>query len=297
MSLLEFPIRRYPFTLIVFLCLAVLGWFAFSNIPREEDPVLQDLRRSSSPRSSRAPIRRTSSASSPSPSKDRLAELDDVKKIETTVVGRRRRRSASSSKPTRMPTRRYDEVTREVNALRPELPQDIAQLEIRKCSPGLVNIVELALVSEDAPYRELEDYARELKDTLKSRRRHPHLRELGIPRARAARRSRPEAHGGARCSRRARSSKPCRARTRTSPRDSRPRPAQLQPQDLGLVHIARRSARHGGLGRGRPFRSRARHRECELGHAALELLARFNGKRAVIVTANQKRRLQHPDAQ
>ena len=38
MSLLEFPIRRYPFTLIVFLCLAVLGWFAFANIAREEDP-------------------------------------------------------------------------------------------------------------------------------------------------------------------------------------------------------------------------------------------------------------------
>ena len=31
-----------------------------------------------------------------------------------------------------------------------------------------MNIVELALVSEDAPYRELEDYARELKDTLKT---------------------------------------------------------------------------------------------------------------------------------
>ena len=31
-----------------------------------------------------------------------------------------------------------------------------------------MNIVELALVSEDAPYRELEDRARELKDTLKT---------------------------------------------------------------------------------------------------------------------------------
>ena len=64
MSLLEFPIRRYPFTLIVFLCLAVLGWFAFTSIPREEDPYFKipgvlhhrDL--------SRARIRRTSSASS-----------------------------------------------------------------------------------------------------------------------------------------------------------------------------------------------------------------------------------------
>ena len=64
--------------------------------------------------------------------------------------------------------KKYDEVTREVNALRPDLPQDIAQLEIRKIAPSLVNIVEIALVSEDAPYRELEDHARELKDALKT---------------------------------------------------------------------------------------------------------------------------------
>ena len=38
MSLLEFPIRRYPFTLVLFLCLAALGWFAFTSVPREEDP-------------------------------------------------------------------------------------------------------------------------------------------------------------------------------------------------------------------------------------------------------------------
>ena len=32
--------------------------------------------------------------------------------------------------------KKYDEVTREVNALRPELPPDIAQLEIQQDQPG-----------------------------------------------------------------------------------------------------------------------------------------------------------------
>ena len=38
MSLLEFPIRRYQFTLVAFLCLVALGWYAFASVPREEDP-------------------------------------------------------------------------------------------------------------------------------------------------------------------------------------------------------------------------------------------------------------------
>ncbi|HEY1873873.1 MAG TPA: efflux RND transporter permease subunit, partial [Steroidobacteraceae bacterium] len=63
---------------------------------------------------------------------------------------------------------KYDEVQREVNALRPQLPAEVQKIEIRRVSPGLVNIVQVALVSNDAPYRELEDYARELKDLLKT---------------------------------------------------------------------------------------------------------------------------------
>ena len=38
MTLLEFPIRRYQFTLVAFMCLVALGWYAFASVPREEDP-------------------------------------------------------------------------------------------------------------------------------------------------------------------------------------------------------------------------------------------------------------------
>ncbi|MGB8694708.1 MAG: efflux RND transporter permease subunit, partial [Steroidobacteraceae bacterium] len=38
MQLLELPIRRHQFTLVAFLCLAVLGVYTFQQIPREEDP-------------------------------------------------------------------------------------------------------------------------------------------------------------------------------------------------------------------------------------------------------------------
>ena len=166
MSLLEFPLRRYPFTIVVFLCLIVLGWFAFKSVPREEDPYLKFagfLITAVYPGADPKDLERLVSK----PIEDRFAELDDVYKIETTVTDGV---SVTAIEFTARadPDKKYDEVTREINALRPTLPAELASLEVRKLSPGLVNILQVALVSEDATYRELEDYARELKDTLKA---------------------------------------------------------------------------------------------------------------------------------
>jgi multidrug efflux pump subunit AcrB len=166
MSLLEFPIKRYQFTLVAFLCLVALGWFAFTAVPREEDPFFKIpgfLIVAVNPGADPKDLERLVAKRI----EDRLAELDDVYKIETIVTdgvsATRIEFNASADAD-----KKYDEVTREVNALRPELPPEIAKLEVRKLSPGLVNVVQLALVSEDAPYRELEDYARALKDLLKT---------------------------------------------------------------------------------------------------------------------------------
>ena len=166
MSLLEFPITRYQFTLVAFLCLVALGWFAFSSVPREEDPnfkIPAFLLTAIDPGADPQDLERLIAK----PIEDRLAELDDVYKIETTI------RDGASVVYIEFNARtdadkKYDEVTREINALRRELPAELTSIEVRKISPGLVNIVQLALVSEEAPYRELEDYARALKDALKT---------------------------------------------------------------------------------------------------------------------------------
>ncbi|HNR23268.1 MAG TPA: efflux RND transporter permease subunit, partial [Steroidobacteraceae bacterium] len=165
MTALEFPIRRYQFTLVAFLCLIALGWYAFANVPREEDPYFKipgffvtAIYPGADPRDLERLVAK--------PIEDRLAELDDVKKIETTITDGVSF-TAIEFQARVDPDEAYDEVMREVNALRPTLPQEIAEIEIRKLSPGLVNTVQLALVSEEATWRELEDYARDLKDTLK----------------------------------------------------------------------------------------------------------------------------------
>jgi multidrug efflux pump subunit AcrB len=165
MGLLEFPIRRYQFTLVAFLCLVALGWYAFTSVPREEDPyfkipgfTIAAIYPGADPKDLERLIAK--------PLEDRFAALDDVLKMETSI-----RDGVSFTAIEFLAStdadKKYDEITRELNALRPEFPPE-TQIIVRKFSPGLVNTVQIALLSEDAPYRELEDYARELKDRLKT---------------------------------------------------------------------------------------------------------------------------------
>jgi multidrug efflux pump subunit AcrB len=166
MTFLEFPIKRYPFTLIAFLGLIALGIYSFNSIARSEDPyfpipafVISAILPGGDPVEMERLISK--------PIEDRMAELDDIKVINST---------SSDGLAVVIPEfiagvdveRKYEEIVREVNALRPDLPAQIVKLDIRKVNPGLVNIVQMALVSDDAPYAELEDLARSLKDSLKT---------------------------------------------------------------------------------------------------------------------------------
>ena len=169
MQLLEFPIRRYQFTLVVFLCLAAIGWFSFSNIPREEDPFFKTAAYSIPiiyPGADPVEIERLVVK----PIEDRIAALDDVFKLETTVVdgvGVIFIQFGVNSDP----DKKYDEVTREVGVVRDSLAaggSSVVNITVRKWSPAYVNIVQFALVSEEAPYSELEDTARDLADALKA---------------------------------------------------------------------------------------------------------------------------------
>ena len=166
MTLLEYPIRRFQPTLVAFLCLVALGIYAFLGVPREEDPYFKISAFIISvilPGADPVDLERLVAK----PIEDRLAELDDVKQIESTVVDNVAVVVIKFEAFTD-PDKKYDEVQREINALRPSLPGQIARLEIRKFSPALVNTVQFALVSATATYRELEDLARDLKDRLKT---------------------------------------------------------------------------------------------------------------------------------
>ena len=166
MRIWDFSVRHWQFTLVLFGLLIAVGVNAYLNIPRSEDPEFH------------APIPTVVvvyPGADPEdieslvvdPIEDAINELDDIKRMES--------RSMDGVGVIQIefhwhtdPDEKYDEVVREVNRIRGELPAGLASLEIRKAGSGLVNIVQMALVSEDASYRELEKLAEDLKDSIET---------------------------------------------------------------------------------------------------------------------------------
>ena len=165
MKLLEFPIRRHQFSLVAFLCVAALGLYSFLSLPREEDPHINlaaGIVTAIYPGADPVDLERSFAR----PMEDRIAELGDIRRLESIIA------DGVGSVIVEFEAdvdadEKVDAVRRELNALRTELPPEIRRVELRRVSPSLVNIVQLALVSETAPYGELEAQARELRDLLK----------------------------------------------------------------------------------------------------------------------------------
>ena len=177
------------------------------------------------------------------PIEDRLAALDDVLKMETSI------RDGVSFTAIEFETfvdadKKYDEVTREVNALRPEFPPE-TQIIIRQVftGPG-----EHRCRSRWCPTTRRTASSRTTRASSRTRSRPSTAcapRRAGPIPARELRvavdlqahvRAQPRARAGHR--RRA-------ERERQHSRGlRRPRAAQLQPQDLRQLHLARPGARH-----------------------------------------------------
>lgn len=162
MRLTAFAVNRFQFTLVVFFLLVAIGFYAFTKIPRQEDPhfdipivaVIAVL-----PGADPVDMEKLVAE----PIEDALDSLDDVKKtwsqIEAGVAVVRVEFDWSKDAE-----KKYDEAIREINTVRAELPKEVRSLDIIKANPGNVNIVQFALVSPRADYRQMHDYAEALKD-------------------------------------------------------------------------------------------------------------------------------------
>lgn len=179
MTLLEFPVRRYQFTVVLFVMLVALGWSSWSTIPRGEDPPLDfpifnivTVYPGAGPRDMERLVVREL--------ENRLAALDDVdeirSRIEDGVVI-----TTIEFDPAEDADRKYEEVLREVNGLRPELPDELERLEVFKATTLGVAIAQLALVSETLPYHELEELADDVEDRLSTLPGVREVEQWGIP--------------------------------------------------------------------------------------------------------------------
>ena len=166
MSIWSFAVRRWQFTLVVFALLIALGVASFVSIPRSEDPTFPFPATTITivwPGADPSDMERVVIK----PLEDAVNSLDNVKKIVSSafdglaVVHVEFHYGAD-------PEKKQDEVIREFNRIRSTLPSDIAQIDIVKNNPGLVNVVQMALVSDTASYRELKERAESLRDLIET---------------------------------------------------------------------------------------------------------------------------------
>ncbi len=164
MNLSEFSVKNWQFMLVLFTGVVALGINSLLNMPRSEDPdfsipsfvVIYVYPGTDAVDMEELIVDKV---------EERFAELDNVKKLRTTVDDGLAAITIEYEYKEDV-EEKYQEIIREVNALQSELPPDIFRTEIRRFSPSDVNIVQVALQSETASDRELGKEADRLKTVL-----------------------------------------------------------------------------------------------------------------------------------
>lgn len=163
-GLVAFSVKRWQFTVLLFLMFAALGASNWMAIPRAEDPDFP------------VPIFTTVAVypgASPEdmeqmvtePIEKQLKSLDDVKELKSTssdglsVVMIEFNSDVDAD-------RKYDQVLREINGLRPELPSALQRLEVKRNENSDLTVFQLALVAPTAPYAQLDDIAKRMETAL-----------------------------------------------------------------------------------------------------------------------------------
>src|SRR3984885_10397335 len=164
MKITDFSVKNYQFTLIVFVMLAAIGINSLLNMPRGEDPDIESpsfsaiiIYPGTSPRDMEELV--------VNPIEKRFNEMDDVKRIRSTIDDGLAVIQIEF-KYDKDPDKKYQDVIRELDAIRNDLPKDILSINVQRFTPSDVNILQVGLLSESAPYRDLEEWSKKLKERL-----------------------------------------------------------------------------------------------------------------------------------
>ncbi|MEM6964299.1 MAG: efflux RND transporter permease subunit [Bacteroidota bacterium] len=163
-------IRNAQFVLIIILIAVVLGIRSFLSMPRSEDPQVQFpfynmiiVYPGTSPEDMENLI--------VDPIEKSINELEGITEIEANIsegLARIGINSEFEGDADDYKTK-YNEVLRQINQVRPQLPDGIVLFDIRQIKPqDMVNYLVFALSSDQTGYGELQDLAENLEDQLES---------------------------------------------------------------------------------------------------------------------------------
>jgi len=164
MKITDFAVKNYQFTLIVFVMMIAIGLNSLFNMPRGEDPDF------AAPQFSVVVIYPGTSPKDMEQlvvdkMEKKLNELDDIKRIISHVDDGLAAIRVEFKYETD-PDKKYQDVVRELDAIRGDLPQGILSIDVLKFSPSDVNIIQVGLTSETTPYKDLEEWSKKLKERL-----------------------------------------------------------------------------------------------------------------------------------
>ncbi|MFN0215512.1 MAG: efflux RND transporter permease subunit [Saprospiraceae bacterium] len=164
MKIAEFSVKNPQFTFIVFCFVMALGLGSMFNMPRAEDPKF-------APPGYNVVV--VYPGAGPAEIENKITDKLESKLGALENIDRMRSLSFNGIsvltiefKHGEDTDKKYEEVVREVNAARAELPEDIYRLQIQKFSSSDVPILQGAVVSENATWAELRRESERLEESL-----------------------------------------------------------------------------------------------------------------------------------
>lgn len=164
MDLIKYPIKNYQFTLIMVLMVIAIGVSSILTMPRAEDPEMQPpnfpvvvIYPGTNPKDMEQLVVK--------PIESRLYDLDNIKRIRTTIVNGLAVLFVEYEHGVDYDNK-YQELIREVSALRPRLPAELYSIDVQQIDPTGVNVLQVALISENASRKMMKEVSDDLKEAL-----------------------------------------------------------------------------------------------------------------------------------
>ena len=179
MKLLDYAVKFPQMTMLFAVMLVVIGVSTIMNMPRSEDPEISSpnfqivvVYPGTSPKDMEKLVVK--------PIEQKISSLEKIKHIDSNMRNGLAVIHVEYQHGVNI-DQKYQEVIREVNNMRSELPSDIYSIDVIKWLPSNVNIIQAALVSQNASYNELKEYSKNLKDQLEKLPMLKNVKIQGLP--------------------------------------------------------------------------------------------------------------------
>ncbi|MDX2091877.1 MAG: efflux RND transporter permease subunit [Kofleriaceae bacterium] len=166
MRISAFSVKNPQFTLVLFVCLAVLGVQAFRTIPRAEDPsfplpiysVVAVYPGATPAQMEREVVDKL---------EEEISEIGELKKLRTKILANVALLLVEFE-PGVDAAKKLDEVQRQVDAARPELPADVRSVDVQQADTTNVSMLQVAVLAPDAPWARVQEVTERIARRLES---------------------------------------------------------------------------------------------------------------------------------